>query len=178
MFAKVCILICVSFSSLVFAAAPPKPVLATALLNHNRQYSFTELTVSNSAEGNAFWYTGKNDFYKRVSFYDLVEISRKDGHVFLTLIRTGTQPVKEIDDLQFHGKTVAGKTVVFRLREVVSIRFVTAKCDKICPLGHVWPNTDYLYCPYDGMELEIMKKKELKFDSSKDKKTRQEAGQN
>ncbi|NOZ12905.1 MAG: hypothetical protein GXO69_04560 [Acidobacteria bacterium] len=160
----------ISFA-LTAAATPPPAVKAVVKLDHGRSYQLAEISIPESAEGNAFWFTEKGGLSRHVFFSSLIAINRKKGKLFITLLRTGTQPVEEIDDIQFRGKTVKGDIVFFRLRHLISLRFVSAKCDKICPLGHIWRNTDYLYCPYDGLRLKVLQKSGLQ-DMEKKEKTK------
>ncbi len=156
-------------SSLAFAATKPPAVKAIIKLENDRVHQLTELSVPGSAEGNAFWFTEKGGLSRHVFFSSLISIDRKDGKLFITLLRTGVESVEKIENIQFRGKTVKGDIVFFRLRKLISLRFITAKCDKVCPLGHIWRNTDYLYCPYDGLELEILQQTGLQ-DLQKEKK--------
>ena len=162
MYAKA-LFFCISLllSGQLFAATGKPVVKAVVKLDHNRTYRLTEIQATDSAEGNAFWFTSKDGLSRHVFFTSLIAIERKNGKLFITLLRTGTEAVAEIDDIPFRGKTVSGDTVFFRLRHLLSLRFITAKCDKVCPLGHIWRNTDYLYCPYDGLKLKILQKPEV-----------------
>ncbi len=167
------LIICLSLliSSQAFTTETSPVVKAIVRLDHNRTYRLTEIAATDSAEGNAFWFTAKGGLSRHIFFSSLISIERRNGKLFITLLRTGTEPVEEIDDIPFRGKTVKGDTVFFRLRHLLSLRFVTAKCDKICPLGHIWRNTDYLYCPYDGLKLKILQKPEIQdMEESKRKK--------
>ncbi|NOY22181.1 MAG: hypothetical protein GXO70_01555 [Acidobacteria bacterium] len=157
-------------SSLAFTATKPPVVKAIVKLEQGKTYKLTEITVPGSAEGNAFWFTEKGGLSRHVFFSSLIALTRKNGKLFITLLRTGAEPIEQIDDIQFRGKTVKGDIVFFRLRNLISLDFVTAKCDKVCPLGHIWRNTDYLYCPYDGLELEILQKTGLQDMEKKHKK--------
>ncbi len=170
MYAKVLFLFLSLTSSFIFAATKPSVVKAIVKLEQGKTYQLTEITVPGSAEGNAFWFTEKGGLSRHVFFSSLISIDRKNGKLFITLLRTGSEPVERIEDIQFRGKTVKGDTVFFRLRKLISLHFVTAKCDKVCPLGHIWRNTDYLYCPYDGLELEILQKTGLQDMEKKPKK--------
>ncbi len=145
-------------STLLFATTSSPPVKAVVKLDHGQTYKLTEISIPESAEGNAFWFTEKGGLSRHIFFSNLISIKKEKGKFFITLLRTGTEPVEEIDDIQFRGKTVKGDIVFFRLRHLISLHFVSAKCDKICPLGHIWRNTDYLYCPYDGLKLKILQK--------------------
>jgi len=146
---------------LSFAKPSPPAVKAIVKLDHSKTYQLTEISILRSAEGNAFWFTEKGGLSRHVFFSSLISMDRKHGKLFITLLRTGSEPVESIDDIEFRGKTAEGDIVFFRLRQLVSLRFVTAKCDKVCPLGHIWRNSDYLYCPYDGLKLKILQKSGL-----------------
>ena len=156
MFAKALFFFLSLASCFVFAKPSPPAVKAIVTLDHSKTYQLTEVSIPRSAEGNAFWFTETGGLSRHVFFSSLISIDRKHGKLFITLLRTGSEPVESIDDIEFRGKTVKGNIVFFRLRQLTSLRFVTAKCDKICPLGHIWRNTDYLYCPYDGLKLKIL----------------------
>ncbi|RLE18275.1 MAG: hypothetical protein DRJ14_04220 [Acidobacteria bacterium] len=145
-------------ASTVLLAATPSEVKAIVKLNHGESYKLKEISIPGSAEGNAFWFTEKGGLSRHVFFSSLISINRKKGKLFITLLRTGTEPVEQIEDMEFRGKTKNGDTVFFRLRDLKSLQFITAKCDKICPLGHIWRDTDYLFCPYDGLRLKILQK--------------------
>ncbi len=123
-------------------------------LQDGTTHRLATLEIIRSAEGDVFWFTDEDGFYRNATFQDTVEINRKDGTTFITLLRTGTQKVKAINNYQFQGETIEGKHLGFYLKDVRRIRFITVKEDRICPLGHVWPDTDFIYCPYDGYELQ------------------------
>ena len=111
MSAKALCLILSLASSLVFAATKPPAIKAVVKLEEGRQYQLTEISVVDSAEGNAFWFTEKGGLSRHVFFSSLISLTRKDGKIFITLLRTGTEPIEDIDDIQFRGKTI-GKDIV------------------------------------------------------------------
>ena len=169
MFAKALFFFLSLASCFVFAKPSPPAIKAIVTLEHSKTYQLTEISIPGSAEGNAFWFTEAGGLSRHVFFSSLISINRKHGKLFITLLRTGSEPVESIEDIEFRGKTVKGDIVFFRLKELASLRFVTAKCDKICPLGHIWRNTDYLYCPYDGLELKILQQTGLQDMQEKQK---------
>lgn len=135
-----------------FADQPRETVIAD--LQDGSTLRLRTLEIIRSAEGDVFWFTDEDGFYRDASFQDTVEINRKDRELYITLLRTGTQKIKAINNYQFKGETIDGKHVGFYLKDIRRVRFITVKEDRICPLGHVWPDTDFIYCPYDGFELE------------------------
>lgn len=154
MYFKACILsISLLFAGLIQADEPRPRESFIVHMNDGAIHRLLTLAIIRSAEGDVFWFTDEDGFYRDATFNDTVEINRKDGETTLTLLRTGTQKIKAISNYQFRGETLDGKKTSFYLKEVRRIRFITVKEDRICPLGHVWPDTDFLFCPYDGMEL-------------------------
>jgi len=134
----------------------PEPVVATVRLTSGAEYALTSCAITTSAEGNRFWLTDETGFYRSADFSNVISLFQKDGVWYITELRTGTRRIKEIDNFQFRAETVSGRVMHFYLRQVEWIRFETGKQNKICPLGHVWPNTDFIYCPYDAQMLEPM----------------------
>ena len=156
---------CLSLFSLTAAAqtAPPKEIASVELTDGSR-YHLQSLEIYSSAEGDLFWFTDPDGFYRDVSFADIVEMRQADDGWHITMVRTGDQPVRKINNYRFRAVTMTGEDVRFYLKNARWIRFVTVKADKICPLGHIWPNTDFIFCPYDGMELEIRESSEIQVE--------------
>lgn len=154
MYLKV-IICCLNIISPALATdtSPPREV-ASVELHDGTAYHLRSVEIISSAEGDVFWFTDTEGFYRDVSFADIVEMRNSDSGWHITLVRTGDQPVRSITNYRFRGTTMKGESVRFYLKSVQWIRFVTVKTDKICPLGHIWPDTDFIFCPYDGMELE------------------------
>ena len=125
----------------------------TIKLKNGKVYKVKKLEVRGSAEPDRFWYTDKDGFYVDVSFNDLVEIKNTKEGVFIVKIRTGAEKVKKIENLKFRFNDGKGRSLDVPLSEIDYIKFTTHKCDKICPLGHIFRNTDFIYCPYDGLLL-------------------------
>ena len=119
-------------------------------------YKVKKLVVLENAEPDRFWYTDKDGFYVDVTFDDLVEIKNTKKGVFLVKIRTGAEKVKKIENLKFRFNDGNGRDLDVPLSEIDYIKFTTHKCDKICPLGHIFRNTDFIYCPYDGLLLKTL----------------------
>ncbi len=135
----------------VFAGSHSAPVVIK--LKNGKVYKINKLSVSGSAEPERFWYTDKDGFYVDVNFNDLIEIKNTDKGVYLVKIRTGTEKVKKIDNLKFKFNNGKGRELSIPLFHIEYIKFTTHKCDKICPLGHIFRDTDFIYCPYDGLML-------------------------
>ncbi len=125
----------------------------TIKLKNGEVYKVKKLEVRGGAEPDRFWYTDKDGFYVDVSFNDLIEIKNTKKGVFLVKIRTGAEKVKKIENLKFRFNDGKGRDLDVPLSEIEYIKFTTHKCDKICPLGHIFRNTDFIYCPYDGLLL-------------------------
>ena len=149
---KAFILVSVIFFSFVcFAKASDNTV--TIKLKNGEVYKVKKLEVRGGAEPDRFWYTDKDGFYVDVSFNDLIEIKNTKEGVFIVKIRTGAEKVKKIENLKFRFNNGKGRDLDIPLSEIEFIKFTTHKCDKICPLGHIFRNTDFIYCPYDGLLL-------------------------
>ncbi len=152
MLQKVFILISfVLLSFVCFAKVSDNTV--TIKLKNGEVYKVKKLEVRGGAEPDRFWYTDKDGFYVDVSFNDLVEIKNTKEGVFIVKIRTGAEKVKKIENLKFRFNDGKGRSLDVPLSEIDYIKFTTHKCDKICPLGHIFRNTDFIYCPYDGLLL-------------------------
>lgn len=152
MLRKAFILISFVFLNFVcFAKASDNTV--TIKLKNGEVYKVKKLEVRGGAEPDRFWYTDKDGFYVDVSFNDLIEIKNTKKGVFIVKIRTGAEKVKKIENLKFRFNNGKGRDLDIPLSEIEFIKFTTHKCDKICPLGHIFRNTDFIYCPYDGLLL-------------------------
>ena len=125
----------------------------TVKLKDGHVYKVAELKVVSSAEKDRIWYTDSDGFYTDVSFDQLVEIRNTKEGIILTKVRTGSEKIKKMDNYRFSFSNGKGKTMNIPFSEIEYIRFETHKCDKICPLGHIFRDTDFIYCPYDGMLL-------------------------
>lgn len=145
------LLICCLLSG---AEAPPREVASVELRN-GQTHHLQQIEIYSSAEGDVFWYTDPENFYVDVSFADVVELQHREDSWYITLVRIGEQLITSINNYRFRAITMKGDPIRFYLKDVARLRFVTVKTDKICPLGHIWLQTDFLFCPYDGMELEI-----------------------
>ncbi|BBB31946.1 hypothetical protein TTHT_0330 [Thermotomaculum hydrothermale] len=122
-------------------------------LKNGETYRVNKLEIYGNAEPDRFWYTDKDGFYVDVSFKDLVEIKNTAKGIYLVKIRTGAEKVKKIENLKFKFNNGKGRDLNVPLSDIEFIKFTTHKCDKICPLGHIFRNTDFIYCPYDGLLL-------------------------
>ncbi len=152
MWQKVFFIFSILFLSIfLFSINLKKPI--TVILKNGDIYRIKKLYIVGSAEPDRFWYTDKDGFYTDVTFHDLVEIRNSKDGIYLVKIRTGAEKVKKIDDLRFRFNDGNGRDLIVSLSEIKSIKFTTHKCDKICPLGHIFRNTDFIYCPYDGLLL-------------------------
>ena len=140
---------------LLAAAEPPPMEVASVELRDGKTHHLQQIEIYSSAEGDVFWYTDPENFTVDVSFADVVELRYLEDGWHITLVRTVDQLITSINNYRFRGVTMKGEPIRFYLKDVARLRFVTVKIDKICPLGHIWLQTDFLYCPYDGMELEI-----------------------
>ncbi len=128
-----------------------KPI--TVKLKDGHLYRVSEVKVVSSAEKNRIWYTDSDGFYTDVSFDQLIEIRNTEKGIILTKVRTGTERVKKMDNYRFSFSDGRGRILNIPFSEIEYIRFETHKCDKICPLGHIFRDTDFIYCPYDGLML-------------------------
>ena len=153
MLRKAITLISIFFIVLVVIASSVKKNTIFIKLKNGNSYSVKKLYVIGSAEPDRFWYTDKDGFYVDVSFNDLIEIKNTKKGVFLVKIRTGAEKVKKIENIRFRFNDGKGRDYIVSLSEIDFIKFTTHKCDKICPLGHIFRNTDFIYCPYDGLLL-------------------------
>ena len=140
-----------AFCLLIFSAKTKNPI--TIKLKNGETYRVKKLYVMGSAEPDRFWYTDKDGFYTDVSFNDLVEIKNTPKGIFIVKIRTGTEKVKKVENIKFRFNNGRGRELMVPLSDIEYIRFTTHKCDKICPLGHIFRNTDFIFCPYDGLML-------------------------
>ncbi len=151
MLRKAIVLFSLFFVCLLFSKSNEKNILIK--LKNGDFYKVKKIAVSGSAEPDRFWYTDGDGFYVDVTFNQLIEIMNTEKGVFLIKIRTGKEKVKKIDNLKFKFNDGNGRELNIPLSDIEFIKFTTAKCDKICPLGHIFRDTDFIYCPYDGLML-------------------------
>jgi len=141
------------WTSQLIATSKLQKIIAVATFNNNNKLQLTKIEINNFAEKDLIWYTGKDGFYQTANLNQIIEIYKENSTCFIEFIRTGKEKIKKIANLQFTGTRLDGSKKRFYLKDIQSIKFTSAKTDKICEVGHIWRNTDFIYCPYDGTLL-------------------------
>lgn len=160
MFIRVVLILLTLIFPLNLTSKTQKPKIVAIIVNNNGEIiPLTEISIDNFAEKDSYWYTGEDGFYKSALISETIEMVHKNNKFFIEFVRTGKEQVKNVKNLKFKGKNEKGKNVSYYLKEIKSIRFTSTKSDKICKIGHIWLNTDFIFCPYDGTILSGYEKK-------------------
>lgn len=133
-------------------------IVAVVNLANGNILKLKKLTITNFAEQDVLWYTGEDDFFKSTNFSEIIEIKKDSNIFYIDFIRTGVEKVKNIANLKFNATEITGNKIKFFIKDIKSLKFTSAKTDKICEIAHIWLNTDYIFCPYDGTILNVYEK--------------------